>query len=416
METRRTDEIVWREDLYPRLKPDAGKIQNYADDLNVLPPIEVNQHNILIDGYHRWRAHQTANTPHIPVIVTPTKSEEELLMLSVTRNAKHGLQLSTEDKRRYTLRWWSVMPDAQICEILSISSSTLIRWTKDKRKQREAEVTADVLARWMRCEGQAAIAEAVGMSREKVNDIIADFGKDEQMTDFTIFRDFAPELYTIWNFSKTANEVRHFGNIPPEILDNLLYYYTRPLDVVFDPFAGGGMTIDVCQRRQRRYYVSDLTPIPARITDIRQWDIAQGLPENLPVPDLVFLDPPYWKQAFGQYSQNPNDLANVTLEVFLKSIGEIAKAVKRKWGANHSNARLALIIGILKEGGGFVDLPFLCYEAISKYMHLEARIQVPYSTQIHGGKFVQMAKDDKQLLYLSRDLMVFKRDIGDGEP
>jgi len=81
--------------------------------------------------------------------------------------------------------------------------------------------------------------------------------------------DFSPELYTIWNFGEATNVVRHFGNIPPQILDNLLYYYTQPLDVVFDPFAGGGMTIDVCQQRQRRYYVSDLTPSPARLPEQR---------------------------------------------------------------------------------------------------------------------------------------------------
>ena len=45
-------------------------------------------------------------------------------------------------------------------------------------------------------------------------------------------------MCNIWNFSKATNEVRHFGNIPPEIIDNLLYYFTEPHDVVFDPFGG----------------------------------------------------------------------------------------------------------------------------------------------------------------------------------
>jgi hypothetical protein len=101
--------------------------------------------------------------------------------------------------------------------------------------------------------------------------------------------------------------------------------------VVFDPFAGGGMTIDVCLARKRRYYVSDLSPIPAREQDIRAHDITTGLPRDLPVPDLVFLDPPYWRQAKGKYSEKASDLSNVELDAFLDSIGAIARDVKRKW-------------------------------------------------------------------------------------
>jgi len=54
---RPLSQIVYREDLYPRIKSDPATVQRYAENLDVLPPIEVNQHNILIDGWHRWTAH-----------------------------------------------------------------------------------------------------------------------------------------------------------------------------------------------------------------------------------------------------------------------------------------------------------------------------------------------------------------------
>ena len=44
--------------------------------------------------------------------------------------------------------------------------------------------------------------------------------------------DFKAQIYSVWNFPKATNTVKHFGNIPPEIIDNLLYYYTDPFDVV----------------------------------------------------------------------------------------------------------------------------------------------------------------------------------------
>ena len=131
------------------------------------------------------------------------------------------------------------------------------------------------------------------------------------------------------------------------------------------------------------------------------------MPDELPVPDFVFLDPPYWKQAEKRYSEKETDLGNVDLNKFLDTISDIAKMVKRKWGTNRPNGKLAIIIGAYKNDGKFVDLPFLCYERINKYLPLVRRIQVPYSTQVHGGAFVSLAKEKKEILYLTRELMIF---------
>ena len=59
-EQRKVSEIVFRSDLYPRIASDPLTVQKYAEDLSVLPPIEVNQHNEIIDGWHRWTAHKKA--------------------------------------------------------------------------------------------------------------------------------------------------------------------------------------------------------------------------------------------------------------------------------------------------------------------------------------------------------------------
>ena len=46
-------DVTWREDLYPRIERDPVLVQRYAENLDMMPPIEINQHNILIDGWHR---------------------------------------------------------------------------------------------------------------------------------------------------------------------------------------------------------------------------------------------------------------------------------------------------------------------------------------------------------------------------
>lgn len=407
METRRIDEIIWRKDLYPRFKPNPAKIQEYAENIERLPPIEIDQHNILIDGYHRLKAHETVKAQEIAVTVTEIKSEADLERLAVERNSQFGMQLTQDEKKHYAGKWWNLMGVEEICGSLSIGQAQFYAWTKNKRDQEEEQTNQKIYDLYMSCHTTQEIVDLTGVIDRTVRDKTADFGKNSKNGNSAIFRDFEPEVYTQWSFGKSTNEVKHFGNIPPEIIDNLLYYYTKPYDVVFDPFGGGGSTIDKCLERKRRYYVSDLTPIPAR-NDIRQWDITQGLPPGLPVPDLVFLDPPYWKQAEEKYSEKETDLANMPLDKFIESIGNLAKNVKRKWNGARPNGKLAIIIGPYQKDWQTTDLPFMCYQVITKYLTPHIRVQVPYSTQVHGGQYVQNAKDAKQMLYLSRDLMVFK--------
>lgn len=403
-----TKDIIYREDLYPRFKPDPAKIQEYAANLDKLPPIKLSQQNILIDGYHRWKAHETEKKDFIQCEVIEVKSEFEIEILSVKFNSTWGLQLSQDEKKKKTIRWWGVLPEDEILDALSISEATYKRWTKSKRDELAKQQKEEIQSLHLACYTQQEIADKVGLTQPAVLGKIADFIKNDQMTDFYIFRNFEPKVYTVWNFAKSTNKVKHFGNIPPEIIDNLLYYYTKPFDVIFDPFGGGGSTIDKCIERKRRYYVSDLTPIPAR-PDIRQWDITQGLPDDLPVPDLVFLDPPYWKQAEKKYSEKKTDLGNVDIDTFLANIGNIARDVKRKWSNNRPDARLAIIIGPFYRAGEYIDLSMLCWQTISKYLYMTERIQVPYSTEIVGGDEVNKAKADKRLIHLIRDLMIFKK-------
>jgi len=409
------DDVVFRDDLYPRIEHDAALVQKYAANLDVLPPIEVNQHNELIDGWHRWKAHRKAKRDTVPATVTETASEAEFLALACRRNATAGKQLEDRDKKKMAIRLYNGgegITKPEIADTLSVTERTVTGYLKDIEDQLQAEREETMFAMWLACCSHAEIAEAVRLDRTTVTKELQDMCETEELPKSIISAishdtDFDHQIYSVWNFGKATNEVRHFGNIPPEIVDNLLFYYTKPFDVVFDPFGGGGSTIDVCRKRHRRYYVSDLNPIEEREHDIRQHDITTGLPKNMPVPDFVFLDPPYWKQAEGKYSDDETDLGNVELDDFLDTIGGIAQKLKRKWTSAKRSGKLALIIGPWKQDGDEIDLAFLCHARIAKYLTPVKRIIVPYSTQVHGGAFVKQAKEKRELLYLFRDLIVF---------
>lgn len=415
--TVKLSEIRFDPDIYPRQKHDPELVQKYAQDME---SIEASQHFMsvaedmrLVDGRHRQLAYQTLHIDEpdfeVQILIYPVSENSDVFDLAAGLNSAATWQMTEEDKclAAIKMRQDYGRTQEQIAKCLKVGKSKVSGWLHSildaERQKREVKIWE----MWLSCHTHQEIADEIDIGRSTISEILQKLSVEFYGNDSDIFRNFEPEAYTVWNFPKLTNQTKVFGSIPQEIIDNLLYYYTEPFNVVFDPFGGGGATIDVCTKRKRRHYVSDLTPIPAR-GDIRQWDITQGLPDDLPVPDFVFLDPPYWKQAEGRYSEKPTDLGNVDLDTFLSTIADITKAVKRKWNNSRPNARLALIIGVWKYNGEYVDLPFLCYQTIVKYLSLDVRIQVPYPTQIHGGNYVKMAKERKELLYLSRDLMVFK--------
>ena len=411
--TINVSDIVFRKDLYPRLVDgfDGPLIQKYAETLDQLPPIEVNQHNILIDGYHRWKAYETNGETEVPCVVFETESENQLFLRSCGLNSKFGKQMSNGDKKAVCIRLYGTLEVAEICSYLSISERTFERWTTDKRRHEQEQLKKNILDLWLACHSEKQICEQLNLPQKTVNDEIADFSEKRQLAGSANFGNFERELFSTWSFSKIENSVKHYGNVPREVVDNLLYSFTEPFDVVFDPFGGGGSTIDVCRDRLRRYYVSDLNPIPAREHDIRKHDITTGLPKDLPVPDFVYLDPPYWIQAKDKYSTDETDLGNVGLDEFLLSIGSIVRLLKRRWGKLNRKkpCYLALIIGVHPIGESDIDLPFLCYEVISKYLPLHRRFDVPYSTQQHQAYRVAQVKKERDVwLSLARSLMVFR--------
>jgi hypothetical protein len=103
--------------------------------------------------------------------------------------------------------------------------------------------------------------------------------------------------------------------MPPQVVENLLWFFTEPGDIVVDPFAGSGTTVDVAKAMGRRVWASDIRGNHySPHLPIHKHDITTGWPDAAPgKADLVFLDPPYWKQASGRYSAEPNELAEMDL-------------------------------------------------------------------------------------------------------
>lgn len=414
----KVDSVVFREDLYPRIETSATTVQKYAEDLDVLPAIKVNQHHELIDGWHRWTAHKKNEVVEIEAEIIETLSDTDLLQKAIETNATHGLQLSQADKKDMARKIYNGTPEKErdqkkkdLAKILSVSERTIREWlsrvdkdSRDARNKRIAEL-------WMACHTQQEIADAVGMTQAEIaksipNGESAELNKSDQ-ANADHATDFDVPIYNVWKQQTKSEGSSHFGNSEVRWVDNLLYLYTKPFDVVIDPFAGGGSTIDICKKRMRRYFVSDRKPIVEREKEIRQHDLKEGplKPPQWKDVKLVYLDPPYWIQAQGQYSNDADDLANQSLEDFTANLAKIIK----QYADKISDAYIAMIIQPTQWKAPerkFVDHIGDMLRAVK--LPVEMRYSVPYESQQCNAQMVEWAKENKTCLVLTREIVVWK--------
>jgi len=68
---------------------------------------------------------------------------------------------------------------------------------------------------------------------DKINSIQKNLAENGQMTK-SGKNTFKPQLYTTWNYSNLGKAQEYPGNLPPNLLENLVWKYTKPFDVVCD--------------------------------------------------------------------------------------------------------------------------------------------------------------------------------------
>jgi hypothetical protein len=116
----------------------------------------------------------------------------------------------------------------------------------------------------------------------------------------------------------------------------------------------------------------------------------------------VLLDPPYWQQAQGRYSADPNELAEMALDTFYDAWHSVVKTV-----LPHARRIAYIISPTQRDDGSVVDHATDMLAPFSDHgWHIERRIIVPYNTQQATGQQVTWARENKRMLKLYRDLVV----------
>ena len=122
--------------------------------------------------------------------------------------------------------------------------------------------------------------------------------------DITLFaslekqdKDERPRLAstTLWDYPKQSYGIspkgsnKYAGVTPAFVIYNMVRRYTEPGDLVLDPMAGSGTTVDVCNEEGRKVVAFDISPTRS---DIQQND-ARRIPLGDSSVDMIFVDSPY---------------------------------------------------------------------------------------------------------------------------
>jgi len=204
------------------------------------------------------------------------------------------------------------------------------------------------------------------------------------------WRDF-PDVFTdsLWHFRSRSREGMHngkyHGNFVPQIPYQAIRRFTKPGDVVLDPFLGSGTTLIECRRQGRHGIGVELIEAIARDAAERvqsetnphgTWqEVVPGdstseetitkirhiLEEHQRSQvQLLIMHPPY--HDIVHFSDDPRDLCNApTLTDFLESF---ARVVRGTYDLLQKDHFLVVVIGDKYSNGEWIPLGFRTMEAV----------------------------------------------------
>lgn len=216
------------------------------------------------------------------------------------------------------------------------------------------------------------------------------------------------QVTNLWRFQECDARfgAEHPGRVPGQVIANLLHYFTEEGDLVVDPFAGSGTTIDVCEWMRRKCLAYDVTPVRK---DVKKRDAADGLAKEARGATIIYLDPPYWRQFDEDepYSKEKADLANLKWHEYEKAMTVVLQDALE---SARVGGCVAAIASQTQVKGRVIDLPFLFERVLDRAGgEFAAKIVVPFAQSQFTGPQTDGAKKGRYVLKAYRELIVFRR-------
>jgi ParB-like chromosome segregation protein Spo0J len=411
-------------------------------------PIIVNQDGVILDGHHRYKILQELGK--IPV--SPDKIQikhfddplyEKLFVIDINLNRR---QLNDYQKSRLILLKKPVLKEIaeqnsktnlkqgdKVLESPSVKNLTVGRI--DDKLGEEIGVSYGTIRKVELIEEKATEEQKQKLENNKasIDKVFKELdGKQklerlnqkkqtgETMTDEEIMRSLGISIrpYSVWNFSGLDNRfgMKYPGQIPADIVFNVLYFFTKPNDLVVDFMAGGGVVKDVCNafnNNNRRCLMYDINPVKEREHEITRHDIAdinQRVPEEARDAELCFWDPPYYKKKIEEYG--PNSISALTRDEYLNTFKTITDKIY-----NQTNIqKIALLVSDYDdEYNGHPEENIFVWDYVNTILkggycwRVHRHIHCPLSTQQLDPQQITRYTKGRKLYGLSRSLVIFYR-------
>jgi len=176
------------------------------------------------------------------------------------------------------------------------------------------------------------------------------------------------EYTTLWDYPRqTYGKIqkgnnKYAGVTPAFVIYNMVKRYTEPGDLVLDPMAGSGTTLDVCSEEERNCIAYDIAPIRP---DIIQND-ARKIPLATSSVDMIFIDSPYGDNIY--YNDHPGNIGKISAEAdqFYEELDKVMAECHR---VLKPGKMLGWLIGDQWVKKKFTPVGFRVYSGLSRYFN-----------------------------------------------
>ena len=319
-------------------------------------PDEPGKYRIL-DGAHRFTAYKGIGEKEIPAQIIKLNGTHPLLYAA--KQAIGPRQLNDEEARDAARRAYQDDPKLSSKEIagwVGRARRTVDEYIADLRAATQMALDLKIFRMNLLGIPQERIAECLNEKRERIRDHLANLAMLPNPPNSDLGKGFTvpqtaekhgwpePLVWALklagkndaakykelqwgiraWDYWSWNDCDRRFGDdwpgrIPAQLIAHILYYFSKPGDLVIDPMAGGGVTADTCLAFNRKCWSFDMVDRIDERPEIEYhfWD-----KDNLkwPVngktkPDLIIFDPPYFSKKAKEYEEN--SISNLTREDYM---------------------------------------------------------------------------------------------------